>query len=73
MAVTEIKVGDRVYLRNAVSGFPGCVVGWDRNGDAVVYWDDFGEGRKTAHSVDSLILDQAFVVRKSTILGEEAA
>jgi len=65
MSVASIQTGSRVYIRNAVCGFPGCVVGWDRSGRAIVYWDDLPElGRNTAHDVDSLVLDEAFTVRQ---------
>jgi hypothetical protein len=61
-------------LRNAICGFPGCVVGWDRRGNAIVYWDDLDLGRNTVHSVDSLVLDEAFVVRQLGLdFNEEAA
>ena len=59
-----IIIGSRVYLRNAICGFPGCVVGFDRKGYALVYWDDLDLGRNTAHSVDSLVPDEAFTVRQ---------
>jgi hypothetical protein len=69
----SIQVGTRVYLRNAVCGFPGCVVGWDRKGYALVYWDDLDLGRNTAHAVDTLVVDEAFCVRQLDLFDEVAA
>lgn len=61
---SPIRLGSRVYLKHAVCGFPGCVVGFDRAGKALVYWDDLDLGRNTSHSLDSLVLDEAFSVRQ---------
>jgi hypothetical protein len=58
--ISPIRLGSRVYLRNAICGFPGCVVGFDRRGNAVVFWDDLDLGRNTVHAVGSLVLDEAF-------------
>ena len=69
----SIQLGARVYLKNAICGFPGCVVGWDRKGNAIVFWDDLDLGRNTSHSVDSLVVDEAFVVHQLALFGEEAA
>ena len=33
-----IQLGSRVYLKNAIAGEPGCVVGFDRRGYALVEW-----------------------------------
>ena len=56
---SPIRVGSRVYLKNAICGFPGCVIGFER-GRAVVYWDDLDMGRNTAHTLDTLVIDEAF-------------
>jgi hypothetical protein len=71
---SPIRVGSRVYLKNAICGFPGCVVGFDRKGYALIYWDDLDLGRNTAHKTDSLVLDEAFCVKQLDIdFGEQAA
>lgn len=65
MMVASIQLGSRVYLRNAICGFPGCVVGWNRKGYALVYWDDLPElGRNTSHAPETLIVDEAFTIRQ---------
>ncbi len=64
---STIRVGSRVYLKNAVCGEPGCVVGFDR-GKAIVHWPDLPElGRDTRHSPDSLVIDTAFVVEQLSL------
>jgi len=68
-----IKVGSRVYMKLAICGFPGCVVGFDRKGYALVYWDDLDLGRNTAHAVDTLVLDEAFKVEQLGLAFEQEA
>jgi hypothetical protein len=55
-----------VYLRGCIAGEPGCVVGFDRRGRALVDWSmDMPElGRNTTHDPGSLVVDQAFTVRQ---------
>ena len=40
----RINLGDRVYLKIAVAGDPGCVIGFDRSGKAIVEWYDLDLG-----------------------------
>jgi len=68
-----IQIGSRVYLRIAVAGDPGCVVGFDRKGKAIVEWYDLDLGRNTTHSLESLVLDEAFTVRQLGFDFEEQA
>ena len=71
---TPIQLGSRVYLRNAIAGEPGCVVGFTRGGKARVEWPDLDMGRATEHALDSLVIDTAFRVRQLGFeFGEEAA
>jgi len=74
MNVTNtIRVGSRVYLKCAICGEPGCVIGFER-GKAVVTWPDMIEVGNTRHSPDSLVIDTAFVVsQKEFEFGEMAA
>lgn len=59
----RIKVGSRIYLRNAICGEPGMVTRFDARGRAVIFWPDMPElARETTHSVDSLVLDEAFKI-----------
>ena len=58
----RINLGDRVYLKIAVAGDPGCVIGFDRKGKAVVEWYDLDLGHPTHHDPDMLILDEGFRV-----------
>lgn len=53
-----------MYLKLCVAGEPGCVVGFDRRGRALVDWSlDMPEiGRCTAHALDTLVVDEAFTV-----------
>jgi hypothetical protein len=69
-----IWIGARVYLRNAVAGEPGCVMAFD-HGKALVDWSaDMPEiGRWTSHSVDTLIVDEAFRVEQLDLFFEEQA
>jgi hypothetical protein len=61
----RIQNGARVYLRNCICGEPGMVSGFDRAGRALVFWPDMPEfHRWTAHSLDSLIVDETFTVRQ---------
>ena len=64
MSGASIKLGSRVYLKTCIAGFPGCVVGWDRKGYALVYWDDLDLGRNTAHDPENLVVDEAFCVKQ---------
>ena len=67
-----IRLGSRVYLRVAVAGDPGVVVGFDRAGNARVQWDDLPElGRWTTHSVDSLVVDESFTVSQLGLFSNE--
>ena len=59
-SISPIRQGSRVYLRNAVAGDPGCVVGFTPRGKARVDWVDIGI--VTEHAVDTLILDESFKV-----------
>jgi hypothetical protein len=73
----EFQIGDRVYLRICVAGDPGCIVGWNKRGRAIVEWYDLPElGRNTVHDKDMLILDESFTVSQrefSFDFGEMAA
>jgi hypothetical protein len=62
----RIQLGTRVYLKLCIAGEPGMVAGFDRQGRALVDWSaDMPEvGRWTAHSLDSLIVDETFTVRQ---------
>jgi hypothetical protein len=62
----SIKLGSRIYLRNAICGEPGCVVGWDKKGYAEVFWPDLYSDMKrhTFHHPDTLIIDEAFTIRQ---------
>ncbi len=62
--LSQIRIGSRVYLKYAICGFPGCVVGFERSGKAIVYWDDLDLGRNTSHPLDSLVVDEAFTIRQ---------
>ena len=60
-----IRLGSRVYLKLAIAGDPGIVSGFDRSGRAMIYWPDMPElHRETAHSIDSLIVDETFTARQ---------
>jgi len=73
--VASIQHGSRVYLRNAICGVPGCVMDFNRKGQALVDWSaDMPEiGRWTAHDPDSLIIDEAFTVHQLDLFEEVAA
>lgn len=58
----EIKLGSRVYLKFCIAGDPGCVVGFDRKGKAIVEWVDLDLGKNTSHHLENLVLDEAFQV-----------
>jgi hypothetical protein len=70
-----VKLGSRVFLRNCIAGEPGCVVGWNRNGRAEIFWPDLYTemGRHTFHAVDTLIVDEAFKVEQLGLFEEIAA
>lgn len=71
--ISPIRIGSRVYLRNAIAGDPGCVMSFD-HGKAVVEWADMPElGRHTRHALDSLVLDESFIVSQLDIAFEEQA
>jgi hypothetical protein len=67
----SINIGARVYLKIAIAGDPGIVVGFDRKGKAAVDWYDIGI--RTHHDPESLIVDEAFVVRQLSLFEEVAA
>ena len=69
----SIKIGTRVYLRYAVAGDPGCIVGFDRRGRAIVEWYDLDLGHSTTHDLDALVVDTAFTVRQLDLFEEMAA
>ena len=69
----SIQIGERVYLKLCVAGEPGCVMGFDRDGRALIEWPDMLEiGRLTAHAVDTLIVDEAFTVRQFDLFDFDA-
>jgi hypothetical protein len=59
-----IHLGSRVYLKLAIAGEPGIVCGFGSNGKVHVEWLDMLEVGVTAHSPDSLIVDETFSVRQ---------
>ena len=61
----SIKVGDRVYLANAIAGEPGVVVRVSgRTG--YVTWPDMPEiTEPTKHKLDTLVVDEGFVARSN--------
>lgn len=64
-ATNTIRIGSRVYLRNAVAGEPGCVRQIDDRGFAQVEWIDMPEiGHFTKHRIDTLEIDTGFEVRQ---------
>jgi hypothetical protein len=71
----RINLGDRVYLKIAIAGDPGCVVAFDRKGRALVDWSfDMPElNRWTAHDPSSLVVDESFTVRQLDLFDEIAA
>jgi hypothetical protein len=71
--IGRIQLGSRVYLRNAVAGEPGCVIGFTRGGKARVDWVDLDLGRPTEHAVDTLVVDEAFKVTQLGLEFEQAA
>jgi len=60
----RIQLGSRVYLRNAIAGEPGILVGFRPDGKAIIDWPDLWLGRYTTHSLDSLTVDESFIVRQ---------
>ena len=61
-------------MKLAICGEPGCVMGFDRYGRALVDWVDLPElGRWTTHTVDSLIIDEAFTVTQLDLAFNEQA
>ena len=75
MEGASIQLGSRTYLRDCVAGEPGIVVGFNRKGWAEIYWPDLHVemGRHTFHSLDTLIVDEAFSVRQLDLFEEIAA
>jgi hypothetical protein len=69
---STIRVGDRVYLKSAVCGEPGCVVGLVR-GKAEIFWPDMPEQRNTFHPPETLKLDTAYTVKQSAFDWDEIA
>ena len=71
----RINLGDRVYLKIAIAGDPGCVVAFDRKGRALVDWSfDMPElNRWTSHDPSSLVVDESFTVRQLDLFDEIAA
>ncbi len=68
-----IRLGSRVYLRNAIAGDPGCVTGFTRSGKALVEWYDLDIGRPTEHALSSLVIDEGFRVEQLGLEFERAA
>lgn len=58
----EIKIGDRVYLRNAIAGDPGMVQRFER-GKFVVAWPDMPEVGETRHYPEDLLVDESFAIQ----------
>lgn len=75
MSAASIQIGSRIYLRNAICGEPGCVMGFDRQGRALVDWSaDMPEiNRLTAHSTEDLVIDEAFTVTQLDLSFDEEA
>lgn len=74
-ATNTIRIGSRVYLRNAVAGEPGCVRQIDPRGFAHVEWVDMPEiARLTKHKIETLEIDTGFHVAQLGLdFGEFAA
>jgi hypothetical protein len=70
---SEIEIGTRVYLKFAIAGDPGCVVGFDARGRALVEWYDLDLGHRTAHDPANLVVDQAFRVAQFHLDFEDVA
>lgn len=67
-ATATIRIGSRVYLRNAIVGEPGCVRLIDARGFAHVEWVDLPEiGRFTRHKLDTLMIDESFIAHQLTL------
>lgn len=61
----SIKVGDRVYLANAIAGEPGVVVRITGL-TGYVTWPDMPEiTEPTKHKLDTLVVDEGFVARSN--------
>ncbi len=72
--LSTIRQGSRVYLRNCIAGEPGMVARFDSMGKAVIFWPDMPElHRETAHSLDTLVVDEAFCVRQLDLSFSEQA
>lgn len=73
-STSPIRIGSRVYLRNAIAGEPGVVMGFERGGKALVDWTDLPEiGRWTSHVIDTLVVDESFRVTQLGLAFEEQA
>ena len=70
---SNIQLGSRVYLRNAICGEPGCVVRFTPYGKAIVSWPDLSEVGETKHDPSALVLDEAFTVRQLSLDYEDVA
>ena len=72
---SKIRLGSRVYLRTAIAGDPGCVVGFTRSGKALVDWSlDMPEiDHPTEHDPINLIVDEAFQIKQLGFEFEEIA
>lgn len=59
--LSTIRVGSRVYLKNAVAGMSGCVIAF-REEQAIVFWpeDISCSERSSTHPIDSLIVDETY-------------
>ena len=67
-----IQIGSKVYLRNCIAGDPG-VVREISQGVAKVDWPDMPEVGRTKHKLDSLIVDESFVLRDLSVDFAETA
>lgn len=70
---SPIRVGSRVYLALAIAGDPGCVIGFDRRGWAIVEWPDVPEFGCRPFDPAHLVIDEAFQVRQLGLDFEEVA
>jgi len=58
--ISPIRLGSKVFLRNAVAGEAGCVIGFTPRGKARVDWTDLGI--VTEHAPDTLVIDEALAL-----------
>ena len=66
------QIGSKVYLRNCIAGDPG-VVREISQGVAKVDWPDMPEVGRTKHKLDSLIVDESFVLKDLAVDFEQTA